>query len=154
MSQSKTNRNNHRLLNPEPFLCQCGSAPTVEKTTHPDSGKADYYGVRCVCGRHSIYAKQLYNAVLDWNIKPISRDPNQLYCPGMPLDDLTLHQVIKTVREAQDHLEMVLNDKDRPRMAPEQWHLIKAKRGWYKMIITVGKRRMKAMENPPTTQWA
>lgn len=151
-SQIKQNKNNHRLLNPVPFVCRCGNTPSVAKTTHPDTGKAGYYVVRCHCGHHSIYAKQRYNVVLDWNIKPISQDPDQLYCPGLNLDDITLHDAVIAIKEAQQRLEMVLNDQDRPRMEPEQWHLLKAKRSWYQMLITVAKRRLNALENPPTTQ--
>jgi len=148
-SETKQERNNHRLLNPEPFLCQCGSLPAVEKTTHPDSGKPGYYAVHCQCGNHSIFAKQIYKAVLDWNIKPISQDPDRLSCPGLSLDDLSLHDALEVVREAQERLGMVLNDKERPQLPPDQWHFLKAKHSWYQMLITVAKRRLKRLE---TTQ--
>jgi len=140
-------RTNHSFLNPEPFPCQCGSLPEVEKATHPDSGKPGYYVVRCQCGNESIHAKQLYKAVLDWNIKPISQAPARLSCPGLPLDDLSLHDVLEVVREAQERLGMILNDKERPQLPPDQWHLLKAKHSWYQMLITVAKRRLKALEN-------
>jgi len=145
-------RNPHSLLfDPEPFLCGCGKSPVVKKGDHPESGKGGYSVVHCDCGNQSIYAKQRYKAILDWNIKPISQDSGNLVCPGLELDGLNAHDACEVVKEEFSRLKMILADKDRPHMDAAQWHRLKARYSWCQMLITVIKRRLKSFNAQPQT---
>lgn len=104
----------HLLFNPEPFLCLCGKTPAIEKSRHPDSGKGGYFVVQCCCGNHSIYAKERYKAILDWNIKPISQDTGCLVCPGLHLEDLNVHDALEVATEEFSRLKMVIADRGGP----------------------------------------
>lgn len=137
------------LFNPEPFLCQCGKTPAIEKGHHPDSGKGGYFVVQCCCGNQSIYAKERYKAILDWNIKPISQDTGYLVCPGLHLEDLNVHDALEVATEEFSRLKMVITDRGGPHMDSDQWRTLKARYSWCQMIVTVIKRRLKSLNSQP-----
>ncbi len=138
-----------RLFKPEAFLCQCGKLPSVEISHHPQSGKAGYSVVRCTCGNESIYAKESYKSILDWNSKTISQDGGVLGCPGLKLEEMNLHDALDAVVEEGDCLKMLIADKDRPNLDAEHWRLLKARVGWCQMLVPVIKRRLKLLNAQP-----
>ena len=143
-------RNSSSLLfNPEPFLCGCGNKPVIEKGHHPESGKDGYFVVQCGCGNQSIYAKERYKAILDWNIKPISQDSGSLVCPGLDLEGLNAYEALEIVNEEFSRIKMLMTDKDRPHLDAEQWRRLKARYSWCQMLVTVIKRRLKALNAQP-----
>ncbi len=149
--QNRTRKTKHAdlLFNPDPFLCQCGKTPAVEKGRHPDSGKAGYFVVQCSCGNHSIYAKERYKVILDWNIKPISQDTGRLVCPGLQLEDLNVHDALELAKEEFSRLKMVIADRGGPHMDSDQWRTLKARYSWCQMLVTVIKRRLKSLNAQP-----
>ncbi len=141
-SGSKKEKCSHLLFNPEPFLCGCGDTPVVKKGNHPESEKGGYFVVQCRCGRQSIYAKERYKSILDWNTKPISQDTGDLTCPGLNMEGLNLHDALDAILEESSRLRMVLAEKGQPHMDSGQWRILKAQYGWYQMLIAVMKRRL------------
>jgi len=138
------------LFNPVSFPCRCAKTPIVEKGCHPDSGKDGYFVVRCCrCAHQSLYAKERYKAILDWNMKPLSQDSGALICPGLQLEGLNAVDALEVVKDEFSRLKMVISDHDRPHMEAAQWHRLKARTSWCQMLVTVLKRRLKSFNAPP-----